>query len=82
MKRLSTYMYQLSFQEWQFLTLSDYTPTLLYFSPSTNQLLKLEHLMPFSSQICYAQLVVLSPHEHTFHDLFLHIHSLNFSLHG
>lgn len=70
MKRLSTYMYQLSFQEWQFLTLSDYTPTLLYFSPSTNQLLKLEHLIPFSSQICYAQLVVLSPHEHTFHDLF------------
>ncbi|TYR79502.1 competence protein CoiA [Priestia megaterium] len=69
LKRLSAYMFQLSQQEWQYTHMYNGVPMLHYFSPSTNQLLKLEHLIPFSPQIVFAHLTVLSPKIHTFEDL-------------
>ncbi|MEE6133608.1 competence protein CoiA [Priestia sp. GS2] len=66
LKRLGASLFRLSPQEWQYLTISEQSPTLYYFSPFTNELIKLEHIIPFSSQIAFAELKIFTPNSHTF----------------
>lgn len=68
LKRLSTHMIQLKSQDWQYLSAIPQCPTLFYFSPDDQQLIKVSHLYAFSSTICFGTLHHSSTRQLTFED--------------
>ncbi|WP_110113383.1 competence protein CoiA family protein [Bacillus sp. CGMCC 1.16541] len=71
LKRVSQHSFKLSPQEWQYMTQrTPHTlPALFYYSPHDQLFIKLQHLYPFSSQICFAHIKTFPLAHYHFHDI-------------